>query len=677
MAPSNLKPPKQRRVLGSPFKSPDSANNKQTNNLFPSLGSGTQASPTPLRQEGTNDTIKIDKSLEPENGSEEDADHSEISDEVVCPICSEGMISLYQLNQHIDDEHNETKLETKLETKSSSSETNDTPTKLAFDFPIPKIINNELNNDIRKWFKKDQPNEVTTPKRKTIKLDLLDNNKEFGLSDNSTTNVNEFHETLPSSTSPSSNMKSRISRSHWKKPLTSQNICSHPHCKRPLSVKNGIVNCRKCGELFCNQHTYNKVKLKNSEGGQQPEYDSTRSGQWGRCCERCYMSKPDLTLGTQANIHDVTNVFKAKRQLQIDTKELIRNKIQKKFIKLINLHANEYLSKKDKTLLSLGWLSLSNFKDSILESEKNIVGDDNWQDDSLITNCNVCLSQFTIFIRKHHCRLCGNIVCDDPFGERLNCSINVPLSKLLDKLTTLNYSPLVKLNMKELINLEDELFSARCCIRCKNDLLHNWKSNPEPDSQETEIVMIYDQILMVKGNIQAMVKKYQNLVNNPNHQETKKVRNKIMTFMKDFESLTLQFRNTFFEKIDNTLIIRPSHSKHAKLINNIYHGSAMFLQETLVCVKELNKEFQQQENKLLELIKPTEPPEKPKLSKREIRELRESLMVMNEQKFMVENLIDQVTKQRKFDELTPLIENKNELDKAIKGLESQLGNHGF
>lgn len=52
-------------------------------------------------------------------------------------------------------------------------------------------------------------------------------------------------------------------------------------------------------------------------------------------------------------------------------------------------------------------------------------------------------------------------------------------------------------------------------------------------------------------------------------------------------------------------------------------------------------------------------------------------MVLNEQKFLVENQIQQFTKDRKFDELDALIINKEEISDTINQLEEELGEFGF
>lgn len=49
-----------------------------------------------------------------------------------------------------------------------------------------------------------------------------------------------------------------------------------------------------------------------------------------------------------------------------------------------------------------------------------------WEDDASILSCPFCKQIFTNFsLRKHHCRLCGRIVCGDP---RTGCSTEVGLT---------------------------------------------------------------------------------------------------------------------------------------------------------------------------------------------------------------------------------------------------------
>jgi hypothetical protein len=34
-----------------------------------------------------------------------------------------------------------------------------------------------------------------------------------------------------------------------------------------------------------------------------------------------------------------------------------------------------------------------------------------WQNDAEATHCNGCLAEFGVFLRRHHCRSCGDIYC--------------------------------------------------------------------------------------------------------------------------------------------------------------------------------------------------------------------------------------------------------------------------
>ena len=40
-------------------------------------------------------------------------------------------------------------------------------------------------------------------------------------------------------------------------------------------------------------------------------------------------------------------------------------------------------------------------------------GDKEWQNDAHVKNCYLCGKKFGMFTRKHHCRNCGKIICDD------------------------------------------------------------------------------------------------------------------------------------------------------------------------------------------------------------------------------------------------------------------------
>ena len=73
-----------------------------------------------------------------------------------------------------------------------------------------------------------------------------------------------------------------------------------------------------------------------------------------------------------------------------------------------------------------------------------------WVDDSKATHCYSCNSEFSLFIRRHHCRYCGKIFCH-------NCSSkNIHIPKYLKKFNTddknwrfINFLKMKTLNVKE------------------------------------------------------------------------------------------------------------------------------------------------------------------------------------------------------------------------------------
>lgn len=75
-----------------------------------------------------------------------------------------------------------------------------------------------------------------------------------------------------------------ITKEHWQ-PRTFNDICLEPMCGKKLNATNGCVHCRKCGKLFCEEHTMYQMKLSRSA-----QHEPVR-GLWSRVCETCYKSR--------------------------------------------------------------------------------------------------------------------------------------------------------------------------------------------------------------------------------------------------------------------------------------------------------------------------------------------------------------------------------------------------
>jgi len=83
---------------------------------------------------------------------------------------------------------------------------------------------------------------------------------------------------------PNPDLDEVVTREHWQK-HGANDICSEPTCGKHLTASNGNVNCRKCGRLFCDEHTMYQMKLSRSA-----QHEPVR-GVWCRVCETCYKSR--------------------------------------------------------------------------------------------------------------------------------------------------------------------------------------------------------------------------------------------------------------------------------------------------------------------------------------------------------------------------------------------------
>ncbi|MCH0629039.1 FYVE zinc finger domain-containing protein [Kocuria palustris] len=450
---------------------------------------------------------------------------------------------------------------------------------------------------------------------------------------------------LPSPTkSPISRSIASTDDEHLPAPSTSivGKGCGYPGCNKSMTPRNGgCVECSKCHKFVCNQHGRYKTGLTAEGGYATIEQNSNLSLR--RVCLECFSAKPDLSQGTQTKVHDLTRLFKSLRSSFQDSHELRRNKTQLRFIRLVN-------------------------KD-IEATEKQ----DYWERDDEVAHCRVCGVTFLWWIRKHHCRLCGQIVCDDPEGNRQFCSLMAPVGLFVEKLPDLNYNDEVKQNLSKTIS-DNARF--RCCVKCKDDLLVNWKRNQQDIANDENAAVFdeYNTFILQKHHLNQLLASYAKEL-------SPRISSRLAMATKELEKLATRYRVVFFDDINGKLT--PKSNFNPQLVRNIYQSIILALEHSVTEFKRLSSIYQAAEEEKLELKKQQQReieaqiPPASKLTKKEIRELREQLMVMNEQKFLVELMIKEYTKLRKFDELASLQVNSLELEATIKDLESQLGEFGF
>lgn len=306
-------------------------------------------------------------------------------DRLVCPICNEEMVTLLQLNRHLDDAHKE--------------------------------IEEEQQDEVKDWFKqqmvkakKFQPLAVLNQKLKG--LDVFESNHDISRSSTPTPRresvAREVQSAAPATPpKPASTVidpDDVITKQHWQR-RTGYDVCSDPGCgKRLGNTSTGIVNCRHCGKLFCDEHTMYQMKLSRSA-----QHEPIR-GMWYRVCETCYKSREGY-MDRHGLERDQTSAFESVRRSKLSQKEMEVSRLEKRLSRLTQLLANppeEIVQPATNKRWSLNWGQ----NDPRKVLEQTIVA---WQDDAEVPRCPYCQQDFSQYtFRRHHCRTCGKVVCGDP-----------------------------------------------------------------------------------------------------------------------------------------------------------------------------------------------------------------------------------------------------------------------
>lgn len=279
-------------------------------------------------------------------------------------------MTLLQLNRHIDDNHQE--------------------------------LAEEEQDEVKTWFDK----QVLKAKR-FQPLSLI-NQKLRGLD---VFESNESTTTPPPSTAAGklplegpTDPDELITRRHWQG-TTVDDYCTDPTCGKSLGPLSGSINCRHCGRLFCEEHTMYQMKLSRSAN-----HEPVR-GYWARVCETCYKSRDGYN-NHSGLLVDHTKAFTDMRTRKVERHNLEVSRLEKRLTKLTRLLANppERLPAPNGSILS-PVTSLAGQKNPRKIIEQSIV---TWEDDNEVLKCPFCQQEFGSWtFRRHHCRICGRVVCAD------------------------------------------------------------------------------------------------------------------------------------------------------------------------------------------------------------------------------------------------------------------------
>ncbi|KAK7205569.1 FYVE zinc finger-domain-containing protein [Myxozyma melibiosi] len=371
-----------------------------------------------------------------------------------------------------------------------------------------------------------------------------------------------------------------VTRAHWQRE-TGNDRCSEFKCRTQLNSRVGKVNCRSCGRLFCEEHVSCSMKL-----DKQAKWDPEK-GVWCRVCFSCFESRPGFN-DASGMVEDLTSAFIAKRKRTITKTHLEVNLLEKRLTRLIKL----MIETNDPSVTRAGSLTITvdngaktlatdavgvaatlatgyfkQIRNYRKPPEQEVVA---WQDDKDVEDCPYCERKFSFSMRKHHCRLCGKVVCGSP-DTACSSQVTLDFERLSDYLT-------------EKVE-EDIIVKVRTCKDCRS-VVFGRREFSEDVANKPGFVKVYENMVQFRRGIESLLPKFQKLLSNfddpdkpPSHDllaEASRVRKKLIYSFQEFDTAAKRILKT------------PTRSaQQSKLQNNVHIAAMQVLQVYMLPLKSL------------------------------------------------------------------------------------------
>ncbi|KAG9306898.1 hypothetical protein G9A89_002567 [Geosiphon pyriformis] len=533
------------------------------------------------------------------------------------------MISLLQLNQHLDDLHSDTSIDQK--------------------------------DGILNWFRNAQ-NTIGKQLSKAPLTRTKLTNISSNLSQTVISKLNELDVGMISDEQPD-----YVAKGHWQLP-SENDFCTKSNCDKQLNLKNGKQNCRKCGKLFCDSHCHLQIKL-----NKLAKHDPV-DGTWCRVCDDCFESR-DGYLDIEGFTKSHTTAFAKARHKGMEKAHLEGNRLEKRLEKLAKLYATPA---KPTNFSNTGLKPpLTTLKHRRRVSEQAIV---KWEDDSSVTNCPICKTSFgKITNRKHHCRLCGRVICE-------KCSSKVSLN--------LHNNP-------DPVD-QDPVGEVRVCRECRTAVFRRREYNEEL-SKPAQVVLLYQKLTKIRHAIDKTLPKFQDMLD---MLQTKEIVNQTHADYQLATRTRKELLDNFaqFDFISKKINSLPHNNNSEKrLQSNIHLAANQYLQQNMLPLsmlpKILKNDPQQRKTQgpdededddedsdspdaILAAWTNGRPRSLSVSSSRSVKgeeKPRQQLAVLVEQQKQVQGFIQEATRKRKFDDVITLKASLDELQLEISKIKKELG----
>ena len=403
----------------------------------------------------------------------------------------------------------------------------------------------------------------------------------------------------------------------------------------------------------------------------QAKHEPVR-GIWCRVCETCYKSREGYNdhHGFERNHFDS---FAKIRRKRVDKEYMEISRLEKRLTKLTQLLANP--PPPDEHIGSGSFWPLTGAKAQRKALEQTII---TWEEDAKVASCPFCQQEFSSYtFRRHHCRICGRVVCGDP---KTACSSEIGLNVA------------TKSSEKEGSQIG---IDVRMCKDCKHTLFS--RSDFERELAQRPVDQrSYENLVQFERGIRLLLPRFHKLLAALQDPETpptpqqlsdaSKVRTRLIDAFGKFDSAARRIRDL------------PTESPtQKKLQSNVYNQAVSFLSLHMLPLRSLPKILKhaapngrQSSSRTggggaLAAIKLNDTGAGSVVSsssavsvlESEEKELRERLIVLEEQKFMVSEMVADATRHRRFDEVASLAQNVDDLNREIDQINGQLGQLDF
>ncbi|KAK7982044.1 FYVE zinc finger [Apiospora saccharicola] len=381
---------------------------------------------------------------------------------------------------------------------------------------------------------------------------------------------------------------------------------------------------------------------------------------------------------------DHTEAFTTTRKKRVERQTLEISRLEKRLTKLTQLLANPpaditAASNSGSSLLS-PVASLSGQKTQRKAIEQSVV---TWEDDAKVSKCPFCQQEFGSWtFRRHHCRICGRVVCADP---QTACSSDVGLNVA---------NPMVLSSEKPDENSIS--LDIRMCRECKftifakRDFVESIVHKP-PDQRAYETLRQFERgIQLLMPSFQRALMPLQDGQTAPSHaqiKEASKLRKRLIDSFTKYDMAARRLRD-----------LKSESPIQQRLQKAIYQGASSFLHMHMLPLKNLPRMLKQSSSSssgTRKFLQPNGHTASPLRNhhtdgyletasqtsetstvistlETEEKDLRERLIVLEEQRYMVQKMIASSQGARRFEEVSALTRNVDELDQEIEAIKSKV-----